>query len=154
MEKLDCKSLMIGDWVYCKPHKKYAKVYRIDQANGEGNGWIAAIDGDYSEDRYEPIPLKRIHLTKNGFKVMDTEDTTFVYRDGYKIEVIFSSNPNDPLINLSIEFAEKEVCSRVCLPFGTSVFTITRWYRSKSTALAPATTWITCQGWIISAPCR
>ena len=105
--------LMIGDFVYCKPHKRCAKVYRIDQANGKGNGWIAAIDGDFSEDRYVPIPLQKIHLTKNGFEPVDEDDRVFVFSDGYRIEIVFDDGIPQmsipPSVYMTIEFAEKEL---------------------------------------------
>ena len=59
--------LQIGDWVKISHLNKIGKVYRIDRANGEGNGYAAVIDGDYHEWNLEPIPLTPEILEKNGF---------------------------------------------------------------------------------------
>ena len=65
------EELMIGDWVYNTHNSQYEKVYEI------GSGLVMLDYNDlYEYDEIEPIPLKRIHLTKNGFKVTDAEDTT------------------------------------------------------------------------------
>ena len=68
MEKLSVKSLQIGDWVKISHRNKIGKIYRIDEANGKGNGHAAVIDGDYSESDLEPIPLTPEILEKNGFE--------------------------------------------------------------------------------------
>lgn len=65
---LNVKQLMIGDWVSIPHINKIGTVYRIDRANGKGNGWAAVIDGDYHESRLEPIPLTEDILKANGFK--------------------------------------------------------------------------------------
>ena len=101
------EELMIGDWVYNTHNSQYEKVYEI------GSGLVMLDYNDlYEYDEIEPIPLKRIHLTKNGFKVTDAEDTTFVLRDGYKVEVTFDRGIEEmdipPTIYLSIKFADAE----------------------------------------------
>ena len=79
---------------------------------------LIAIENDLSFDyMFEPIPIKRIHLTKNGFKAKDIEDTLFVFRNGYTITVQFDEGINDtendlnipPMVYLSIKFAEKDI---------------------------------------------
>lgn len=105
--------LQIGDYVRISNRNKIGKVYRIDRANGEGNGYAAVIDGDYHESVLEPIPLQRIHLAKNGFEVRkETDDTAeFYYYDCYEINVSFDEGlPEEDIpsvIFLTIEFAEK-----------------------------------------------
>ena len=106
--------LQIGDWVKISHLNKIGKVYRIDRANGEGNGYAAVIDGDYHEWNLEPIPLQRIHLIKNGFNVREySDETEFYYYDCYEINVSFDEGlPEDdipPIIFLTIEFAEKSI---------------------------------------------
>lgn len=106
--------LQIGDYVRISHRNKIGKVYRIDRANGEGNGYAAVIDGDYHEEDLEPIPLQRIHLTKNGFKAREyTDDTEFYYYDCYEINVSFDEGISEenipPIIFLTIEFAEKSI---------------------------------------------
>lgn len=64
---MKAESLMIGDWVKVTHLNKIGKVYRIDAANGDGNGWAALIDGDFHESNLEPIPLTEEFLVKNGF---------------------------------------------------------------------------------------
>ena len=64
---MKAENLMIGDWVRITLRNKIGKVYRIDEANGKGNGWVAVIDGDYHETHLEPIPLTPEILEKNGF---------------------------------------------------------------------------------------
>ena len=111
---MKAKELQIGDYVRISHRNKIGKVYRIDKANGEGNGYAAVIDGDYHEKDLEPIPLQRIHLIKNGFKVREySDDTEYFYHDGYRINVDFNEGlPADnipPTIYLSIDFAEKDI---------------------------------------------
>lgn len=122
MEKLSVKSLQIGDWVKISHRNKIGKIYRIDEANGKGNGHAAVIDGDYSESDLEPIPLEKIHLVKNGFEVRDgTDDMEFFYNDCYEVSVMFDDGYEiykengevfeeiPPSIYLAIEFAEKSL---------------------------------------------
>lgn len=59
--------IQIGDWVKISRRNKIGKVYRIDAANGKGNGYAAVIDGDYHEMDLEPIPLTPEILEKNGW---------------------------------------------------------------------------------------
>ena len=106
------KELMIGDWVYYKYHQ-------ISSVNMQRDGSVLiAIENDLSFDyMFEPIPIKRIHLTKNGFKAKDMEDSLFVYKDGYTIAIRFDEGINEPekcliippAIFLSIKFAEKDI---------------------------------------------
>ena len=65
---MKANELMIGDWVLVKHLNKAGRVYRIDTANGKGNEFIALIDGDFSINDIEPIPLTPEILEKNGFK--------------------------------------------------------------------------------------
>ena len=65
---MKAKELMIGDWVRISHRNKIGKVYRVDETNGNGNGWAAVIDGDYHESDLEPIPLTSELLEKNGFE--------------------------------------------------------------------------------------
>jgi len=65
---MKAEELMIGDWVIITLRNKIGKVYRIDEANGKGNGWVAVINGDYHETHLEPILLTPEILEKNGFK--------------------------------------------------------------------------------------
>ena len=60
----------------------------------------------------KPIPLKRIHLTKNGFRATNVEDTEFVYRDGYEVKVMIEEDFVD-VIFLSIEFAERNIWKEI-----------------------------------------
>jgi len=71
---MKAEELMIGDWVKISHLNKIGKVYRIDRANGEGNGFAAVIDGDYYEGNLEPIPLTTEILEKNGFSSNYAED--------------------------------------------------------------------------------
>ena len=119
---MNVKELQIGDYVRISHRNKIGKVYRIDEANGKGNGHAAVIDGDYNEKDLEPIPLERIHLIKNGFRVReDTDDMELFYNDGYEISVVFDDGCEiykedgelfdkiPPSIYLVIEFAEKSL---------------------------------------------
>ena len=65
---MKAKELMIGDWVRISHCNKIGKVYRVDEANGDGNGWAAVIDGDWHEHDLQPIPLASELLEQNGFK--------------------------------------------------------------------------------------
>ena len=111
---MNVKKLQIGDYVRISHRNKIGKVYRIDKANGKGNGHAAVIDGDYHEEDLEPIPLEKIHLAKNGFEAREeTDDTEFYYYDCYEINVSFDEGISEenipPIIFLTIEFAEKSI---------------------------------------------
>ena len=111
---MNVEELQIGDYVRIPRRNKIGKVYRIDKANGKGNGFAAAIDGDYHEKDLEPIPLEKRYLKMNGFKVREySDDTEYFYHDGYRINVDFNEGlPADnipPTIFLSIDFAEKDI---------------------------------------------
>lgn len=102
--------LQIGDWV--KYGSTYIKVESITKKKigyhkeaGESRLYYVRLC------EVEPIPLKRVHLTKNGFRATNADDTEFVYRDGYEINVIFTGGYLDPepIISLSIKFAEKDL---------------------------------------------
>lgn len=106
---------MLGDWILCES-KYYRYKYPTANYNNELDGglWMTDSKGDdfyTSFQDIEPVPLKRIHLTKNGFKATDEDDREFVYRDGYAITVNFEGGILDaePIISLSIDFAEKDL---------------------------------------------
>ena len=115
---MKANELQIGDWVECvdSTHKKkvYAKVCAIEEGQTcilvekDNSNWFLDIS------LLKPIPLKRVHLVKNGFEVReDTDDTEFYYYDCYEINVSFDEGlPEDdipPIIFLTIEFAEKSI---------------------------------------------
>jgi hypothetical protein len=113
---MDVSELMIGDWIYQKHHRRYERWSKADwfvQANGH------ILDRPVMGKDIEPIPLKRIHLTKNGFRAVDDSDCEFVYKDGYKISVIFMDGETvdgvelSPFISLSVTFAEKDLWMQV-----------------------------------------
>ena len=103
---------MIGDWVYNKHHRKDIKITQYDffthTHNEFGEQELAPFAKPTFGRDLEPIALKRIHLTKNGFKATNAEDTEFVYRDGYEIKVMIDEYISDSMF-LSIEFAEKNI---------------------------------------------
>ena len=102
---MKASELMIGDWVL----------------DGGVNAQVTSItcDGNIettkrmsNEEIVEPIPLKRIHLTKNGFSAATAEDNEFVYRDGYEVKVMIEENLVDAIF-LSIEFAERNIWKEI-----------------------------------------
>lgn len=110
---MNARELMIGDWIYSKSDNKNHKVNSIIiQKDGSV---LVAMEDDLSFDyMFEPIPIKRIHLTKNGFKAREeTDDTEFYYYDCYEINVSFDEGISEenipPIIFLTIEFAEKSI---------------------------------------------
>ncbi len=105
---MKAEELMIGDWVSYE-----GKPTQIEQLGPEGNIFVPERYLDASE-HIEPIPLEKIHLAKNGFKVREySDDTEYFYHDGYRINVNFDEGlPADnipPTIYLSIDFAEKDI---------------------------------------------
>lgn len=102
------KAIQIGDWLQ-HANGKYYQVTRIDRL-GDGNIHFACGFPRLWEynNKFEPIPLKKLHLTKNGFKPTDETDMRFVYRDGYEIKVMIDEYIRDSMF-LSIEFAEKNI---------------------------------------------
>ena len=123
---MDIKSLMIGDWVYNKHHRKNIRLTQYDFFTHTHNEFgeqrlMPCMTPTFGRD-LEPIVLKRIHLTKNGFKATNAEDTEFVYRDGYEINVLFDEGCEiyeqdgktlfdkiPPSMFLTINFAEKDI---------------------------------------------
>lgn len=104
--------LMIGDYVKDSRNGNILKVYGIH------DGGISVLLPNkeivaYYESILEPIPIKRIHLTKNGFMAKDADDEEFIFYDGYEIMVDFGGGYPEmdipPIISLSIKFAEKEL---------------------------------------------
>ena len=85
---MKANELMIGDWVKVTHLNKIGKVYRIDVANGEGNGWVAVFDGDYHESLFEPVPLTPEILEKNGFVTNDEQGNW----KGYRMYSLFDTN--------------------------------------------------------------
>ena len=124
---MNARELMIGNWVQIVEPCKYAgAIGRIktlidhkDDENAyfkvflQNNTIHIGIEDICSED-IRPIPLEKIHLTKNGFEAREeTDDTEFYYYDCYEINVSFDEGlPKDdipPVIFLTIEFAEKDI---------------------------------------------
>lgn len=76
---METKELQIGDWVSIPHINKIGKVYRVDQANGKGNGYAAVIDGDFNESLIKAIPLTAEILEKNGFHKRKWSDLVTEY---------------------------------------------------------------------------
>ena len=115
---MKANELMIGDWVECvdSTHKKkvYAKVCAIEEGQTcilvekDNSNWFLDIS------LLKPIPLQKIYLIKNGFKVREeTDDTEFYCYDCYEINVSFDEGISEenipPIIFLTIEFDEKSI---------------------------------------------
>ena len=125
---MKAEELQIGDWVQTIEHCKYAGaigtvktlIDHKDDANAyfkvflQNNTIHIGIE-DICSDDIKPIPLEKVHLTKNGFKAREeTDDTEFYYYDCYEINVSFDDGlPEEdipPATFLTIEFAEKSLC--------------------------------------------
>ena len=109
---MKANELMVGDYIKDSRNGNVLKVYGIH------DGGISVLLPNkeivtYYESILEPIPLKRIHFTKNGFMAKDADDEVFVFYDGYEIMVDFGGGYLEmdipPTISLSIKFAEKEL---------------------------------------------
>lgn len=116
---MKANELMIGDWVYNKHHGKNIKLTPYDffthTHNEFGEQELAPFAKPTIGRDLEPIPLAKVHLTKNGFKAREeTDDTEFYYYDCYEINVSFNEGlPEEdipPVTFLTIEFAEKSLC--------------------------------------------
>lgn len=114
------KDLMFGDWVLYKEDNKPYKIESVITQK-DGSVLLASGIGLHFEWLYKPIPIQRIHLTKNGFKAKDADDCVFVYSDGYVITVHFDDEIIDKGNNiqipatvfLRIDFAEKDMCMEI-----------------------------------------
>ena len=84
---MEAKDLMIGDWVRIPHINKIGKVYRIDRANGKGNGFAAVIDGDFHESLLEPIPLTDEILKQNGFKYFHKNYASLGYKHPFQLKM-------------------------------------------------------------------
>ena len=123
---MEAKDLMIGDWVKISHINKIGRVYRINRANGRGNGWVAVIDGDYHEDYIEPIPLTPEILEKNGWKhEFDKKDYMVLYdlpktesKEGVNVWMMWCIGEHNLDINKQSEsILRYNLChSRVCIP--------------------------------------
>ena len=95
--------LQIGDWVFIKDYPIKALPQKVKPEH-----FVRSLV------EFEPIPLEKIHLTKNGFEAREeTDDTEFYYYDSYEINVSFDEGISEenipPIIFLTIEFAEKSI---------------------------------------------
>lgn len=109
--------LQIGDWVQSKEDGKYHKVLGVTKQSNNSI-WIATDIGVMFDYMYEPIPLAKVHLTKNSFEATNESDTEFVYGDdGFEVRVEFDEGLEVanilPCIYLRIEFAEKELITQI-----------------------------------------
>lgn len=93
--------LQIGSWV--SYNDKAQQVLEISDIDNEV--YLSAV-GVVDITEVKPITLKKVHLTHNGFKATNAEDTEFVYRDGYEVKVMIDEYIRDSMF-LSIEFADK-----------------------------------------------
>ena len=84
---MEAKDLMIGDWVRIPHINKIGKVYRIDRANGKGNGFAAVIAGDFHESLLEPIPLTDEILKQNGFKYFHKNYASLGYEHPFQLKM-------------------------------------------------------------------
>ena len=110
---MEAKELQLGDYVdYRGRIIKVTSLY--DKGGSNEVGWGIKEDTWVNADNVKPIPLEKIHLTKNGFKAREyTDDTEFYYYDSYEINVSFDEGISEenipPIIFLTIEFAEKSI---------------------------------------------
>lgn len=103
---MEVKLLQIGDYVnYRGQIIKVTSLY--DKGGSNEVGWSDKESVWVNADNVEPIPLKKVHLAKNGFKPTDETDREFVFCDGYNIKVLFDKIPPSTL--LTINFAEKDI---------------------------------------------
>lgn len=93
MEKLNCKSLMIGDWVMNTHNQKPEHVYEIRER-------MVMLDYNdlYDYNEIEPIPITPGILEKNGF-VFWTDLWYLTTKERKPIHVVFKDNN---VITLSI----------------------------------------------------
>lgn len=114
-EVMKINEITLGDYVMFN-----GSIYQVEELSRKGwihlshNGVRVNMTTDYLLDELQPVPLERLHLTKNGFKAREeTDDTEFYYYDCYEINVSFDEGlPEDdipPVIFLTIEFAEKSL---------------------------------------------
>lgn len=95
--------IQIGSWV--SYNNKAQQVLEISDIDNEV--YLSAA-GVVDITEVNPITLKKVHFTHNGFKATNAEDTEFVYRDGYEIKVMIDEYLMDSIF-LSIEFADKNI---------------------------------------------
>lgn len=95
--------LQIGSWV--SYNGKAQQVLEISDIDNEV--YLSAV-GVVDITEVKPITLKKVHLTHNGFKATNEEDTEFVYLDGYEVKVMIDEYIRDSMF-LSIEFADKNI---------------------------------------------
>lgn len=88
---MKANELMIGDLVKVRHLNRIGKVYRLDCANGETNGLVALIDGDFDHSDIDPIPITPEILEKNGFRLTKAADRYWWAidgtRDGAMVEI-------------------------------------------------------------------
>lgn len=110
---MKANELQLGDYVnYRGQIIKVTSLY--DKGGSNEVGWGIKEDTCVNAINVDPIPLQRIHLTKNSFEATNESDTEFVYGDGgFEVRVEFDEGLEvaniPPCIYLRIEFAEKEL---------------------------------------------
>ena len=70
---MDCKELMIGDWLFCTSAQCNVQVKAMPINGVYGKGYRIIIDNDdfelvLREKHFDPIPLTAEILEKNGYK--------------------------------------------------------------------------------------
>lgn len=71
MEIIDCKSLMIGDWVMLTDQINNGEKVQVKEIHGDG---YITVDGGLTA-HVEPIPLSAEILEKNGFAYKEADET-------------------------------------------------------------------------------
>lgn len=95
--------IQIGSWVSYN-----GKAQQVLEISDIDNEVYLSEAGVVDITEVKPIALKKVHLTHNGFKATNAEDTEFVYRNGYEIKVMIDEDIRDSMF-LSIEFADKNI---------------------------------------------
>lgn len=100
MEIIDCKSLMIGDWVFNEIPCYVTAIYHNGTIDCQGD------NQSISTDSVDPIPLTAEILEKNGFnkpKVEDSTDWSYYKTDktGKGMYCIFYSVDDDMFLEIA-----------------------------------------------------
>ena len=105
---MDAKDLMIGDWVYCRYLKENVKVVALPKPDKKHRIVVVGADGVekvFRENYIEPVALTDDILRKNGFRLENYNDSSFMFGKWWtRSDFVFPEIRNDSIGRNNFEY--------------------------------------------------